>query len=166
MVNQATINLIKSFESCSLKAYDDRQPLANIADSRVVVVGILTIGYGHTGPDVKRDSVITQQQAEDLLAQDLLRAEKITKSRVYVRLNPNQYGALVDFVFNCGGEYFSRKRHEYVPYRLWLLVNSLADEPLLRSQWRKTAVTEAGVFRPGLLRRRQAEADLFFSPIT
>ena len=48
--------LIKTFEGCSLKAYQDTG-------------GVWTIGFGHTH-GVKAGDVITQQQAEDFLAQD------------------------------------------------------------------------------------------------
>ena len=42
----AGVELIKKFEGCELTAYHD-------------AVGVLTIGYGHTGPDVKENQVIT-----------------------------------------------------------------------------------------------------------
>ena len=55
------IELIKKFEGCKLTAYRDP-------------VGVLTIGYGHTG-DVKEGQKITQKKAEDLLKKDLEKFE-------------------------------------------------------------------------------------------
>lgn len=47
-INAAGIELIKSFESCRLYTY---LPTAH---------DVPTIGYGHTGPDVKLGMTITQ----------------------------------------------------------------------------------------------------------
>ena len=61
--SQVGIDLIKSFEGCELTAYVD-------------AVGVLTIGYGHTGADVYAGQTITQEDAEDLLRKDLQWFEK------------------------------------------------------------------------------------------
>ncbi|MGL4675515.1 MAG: lysozyme, partial [Wohlfahrtiimonas sp.] len=47
---QKGIELIKEFEGCKLKAYQDS-------------VGVWTIGYGHT-KNVRKGDVITQTQAD------------------------------------------------------------------------------------------------------
>ncbi|MFM9880902.1 MAG: lysozyme, partial [Burkholderiaceae bacterium] len=56
--SQSGIELIKQFEGCKLRAYRD-------------VVGVLTVGYGHTGDDVRLDTVLTYEGAELLLKADL-----------------------------------------------------------------------------------------------
>lgn len=61
--NTAGINLIKKYEGCVLTAYRCQ-------------AGVLTIGYGHTGTDVKEDMIITKAQAEKLLKADLIAFEK------------------------------------------------------------------------------------------
>ena len=53
-VSRIGIDLIESFEGCVLKAY--KRP-----------GGVWTIGYGHTGSDVKPDMVITHKEADELL---------------------------------------------------------------------------------------------------
>jgi lysozyme len=53
------ISLIKRFEGLRLTSYVD-------------CVGVLTIGYGHTGPDVISNQRITEDEAEDLLLKDLV----------------------------------------------------------------------------------------------
>lgn len=55
--------MIASFEGLRLTAYQD-------------IVGVWTIGYGHTGPDVKPGLAITRQQADQLLVNDLARFER------------------------------------------------------------------------------------------
>jgi len=91
--SQNGVNLIMSCEGCRLTTYK-------------CSAGVLTIGYGHTGADVKAGMTITQAQAENLLKQDLQKFEGYVNNRVYVpvtdSLNQNQFDALVSFAFNCG----------------------------------------------------------------
>ncbi len=53
-----TIEDLRRHEGCRLKAYRD-------------TVGVWTIGYGHTGPEVREGLEINQEQAEDWLAEDV-----------------------------------------------------------------------------------------------
>ncbi len=84
-----TKSLVKKFEGLRLTAYRD-------------AVGVLTIGYGHTGPDVYDGLKITEAQADALLGKDLQKFVNCVNSLVKVNLNANQRGALVSFSFNLG----------------------------------------------------------------
>ena len=86
--------LTERFEGLRLTAYRD-------------VAGVLTIGYGHTGPDVFEGQTITQQEAETLLVQDTLSAANAVNGLVKVTLTQAEFDALVDFVFNVGQGNFS-----------------------------------------------------------
>lgn len=88
------LNLIKSFEGLRLTAYKD-------------VVGIWTIGYGHTRT-AKAGMVIDQVGAESLLMADLVEAQDAVDTYVNVPLTQYQYDALVSLVFNIGTGAFSR----------------------------------------------------------
>ena len=55
------MSLVKQFESLRLTA------------SKNEATGILTIGYGHVGPDVYEGKKITKEKAEELFAEDLSR---------------------------------------------------------------------------------------------
>jgi lysozyme len=88
-ISQKGVDLIKHYEGCKLKAYRD-------------IVGVLTIGYGHTGGDVFEGQVITQEEAEALLRLDLERFERGVEFQVKVDLTQNQFDALVSFAFNLG----------------------------------------------------------------
>lgn len=92
-IGQNGINLIMASEGCRLTTYR-------------CSAGVLTIGYGHTGADVKAGMTITQAQAEALLRKDLTKFEGYVNNPVYVpitnSLNQNQFDALVSFAFNCG----------------------------------------------------------------
>lgn len=68
--------------------------------------GVLTCGYGHTGPDVVDGVIITEEQAELWLKRDLIEPEVVVDTRVTVPLTDSQFGALVSFVFNVGAEAF------------------------------------------------------------
>ena len=85
--------LICSFESLQLQAYDDG-------------VGVCTIGYGTTVyPDGRRVSagdVCTRAQAESYMAHDLKRFEQTVSSAVTVPLNQHQFDALVSLTYNIG----------------------------------------------------------------
>ncbi len=78
-----------------LKAYKD-------------VKGILTIGVGHTGPDVTEGLVITKEHSHDLFMFDVAWAEDCVNESVTVPLSTNQFDALVSFVFNIGQGAFKR----------------------------------------------------------
>ena len=140
-INDAGVALIKHFEGLDLNAYQDS-------------VGVWTIGYGHTGPDVHPGLVITLQQALDLLQSDLLGARKDVTRLVTVDLNPNQYAALVSLAFNVGAG--------------CLIGTHLAAD--LKSGNFDAAADDflrfdhaGGQVLQGLLNRRRAERELFLS---
>ena len=83
------LRLITSFEGLSLKAYRDS-------------VGILTAGYGHTGPDVLEGMQITLAQADAWLAEDIAEAWDIVRTSVQVPLTQGEADALTSITFNIG----------------------------------------------------------------
>lgn len=83
------IEAIKKFEGCRLEAYQDAG-------------GTWTIGYGHT-KNVKNGDVITQDQADAILAEDVLsHASRVEKYQSIYNFNENEYNALVSFAYNIG----------------------------------------------------------------
>lgn len=138
-INQEGINLIKKFEGLSLRAYKD-------------VAGVLTVGYGHTGWDVKLNTIITSDQAEDLLLDDLEYFCKVVDDCVKVQITNNQFAALVSFTFNVGGT-------ALLTSTLLKKLNAGdikgASSEFLR--WNKAG----GKVMAGLTGRRSAERDLF-----
>lgn len=89
-INNEGLNLIKESEGLHLKAYK-------------CPAGVLTIGYGHTGKDVKEGMVITEEKANELLKQDIARFERHVSvyDRIY-NFTSNEFSALVSFAFNLG----------------------------------------------------------------
>ena len=139
------IDLIKKFEGCKLKAYK-------------CPAGVWTIGYGHTY-EVKKTDVITQEQADAFLREDVQRIINFLNS-LKLRLNPNQMRALVSFCYNVGqGNFMKSTLFKY------LAVNN-QDHRIYNEflRWTKTTVNGKKVELDGLVKRRKQEADLYFKP--
>jgi GH24 family phage-related lysozyme (muramidase) len=93
-LSQEGPNLIKHWEGCRLTAYPDP---ASGGDP-------WTIGYGHTGPEVKPGLTISQEQAERWLLEDVTEAETAIDALIQppCGLTVRQREALVSFCFNLG----------------------------------------------------------------
>jgi len=131
--------LTRQFEGCRLTAYQDQ-------------VGVWTIGYGHTGPDVTPGLTITEEQSKALLAKDVCGAAASVNNLVTVKLSQDEFDALVDFVFNLGAGAF---RGSTMLRRL----NS-GDFEGAAAQFERWS-RAGGVIVAGFLRRRHAEESLF-----
>lgn len=64
--------------------------------------GVWTCGVGHTGADVKPNMVVTMEQVDKWLTQDIATAEYAVNKFVKVVLTQAQFDALVSFTFNLG----------------------------------------------------------------
>ena len=64
--------------------------------------GIPTIGWGHTGKEIRFGMEIDETKALDYLCRDIEVAALAIKNIVKKEINDNQFSALVDFVFNLG----------------------------------------------------------------
>jgi lysozyme len=136
--SQSGLHLTESFEGCKLAAYQD-------------TVGVWTIGYGHTC-DVKEGMACTQEQAELWLVQDVQEAADAVTRLVTVPISQSEFDALTDFVFNVGqGNLGSSTMLKL------LNAGDHAGAAAQFARWDKAR----GVVLAGLLRRRDAEADLF-----
>lgn len=140
------VQLIKEFEGFEYRAYQDP-------------VGIWTIGYGSTtfqGQKVRKGLQITEQQATEQLYTDLQQALKTIQTYVKVPINNNQLCALIDFVYNCGSGNFMEST---------LLKKLNVQDYKGASEQFLVWVKSKGKVLPGLIRRRQAEKDLFDTPV-
>lgn len=83
------ISLICKYEGCRLNAYKCPS-------------GVWTIGYGHTAGVKEGDKLISKEEAEALLASDLLIYEQYVKTFGEYNWTQNEFDALVSFTYNCG----------------------------------------------------------------
>ena len=96
--------------------------------------------------------VITQEEAEDLLMQDIKTYEKGVIDLVQVDLKQCEFDALVSFSFNLGlGSLKSSTLLKRINAKDW------ADVPHQIKRWNKAN----GEVLEGLVRRREAEATLW-----
>lgn len=142
--SQNGIMLTESFEGLRLDSYQD-------------VAGVWTIGYGHTGSDIKQSMTITEDQAQALLESDIAASVACVNYAVKVNINQNQFDALVDFTFNEG-------RGSFLRSTLLTLLN-MGDFLGASGQFQKW-IYAGGEVQPGLIRRRDAEAALFNAAVT
>lgn len=140
MIDCATF--IRIFEGLRLKAYDDG-------------TGKLTIGIGHTGPDVTADMEISLDRADELLDQDIAKAQSLIKQYIKVPLNDNQLTALTSLVFNLGSAPLEGT--------LGHLLNNgdYANAALQFGRW----IHAGQHILTGLVKRRDAEKKLFLTPM-
>lgn len=112
-----------------------------------------TIGFGTTGPDVKKGTVWTRKQAEDRFAAHLNEfAAKVTKLLGSSPTTQPQFDALVSFAYNVGTANLSSstllRKHKARDYR-----GAAAEF----ARWNKANKKVMA----GLTRRRAAEAALY-----
>ena len=169
-VSAKGLALLKEFEKFERKAY-------------VCPAGKLTIGYGHVIQDSEENlktAVLTEAQASTLLQRDLVRFEKAVFKAVMVPLTQHQFDALVLLCFNIGPGSL-RMGTGFAGSSVAAAINSKCAESTIRTNWYKWnkvdgttdgkdndgdgRIDEPGEKKvaPGLVVRRQREADLYFS---
>lgn len=131
-------DLIREFEGCRLTTY-------------VCPAGVLTIGYGSTGPDVKPGLTWTPGQAENRMRADAMRFLRMTQA-LCPQLSEGQTCAIADFAYNLG---IGRLKGSTLLKRLQ--AGRYEDVPFELRKW----VMGGGRKLPGLVKRREAEIALF-----
>lgn len=135
-------DFIKRYEGCELTSYKDS-------------VGVLTIGYGHTGSDVKAGRTITQAEANNLFDKDIAAFEgQLNSLLVGTQVNQNQFDALLSFSFNLGIGKLKTST-------LFKKVKSNPSDESIGNEFRRW-VYAGGKVLSGLVRRRDEEAKWYF----
>jgi lysozyme len=135
------LDLIRKYEGLRLVAY-------------VCPGGKLTIGYGHTGPDVTMGKKIDEEEADALLLKDVQRFENAINGMVTVALSQGMFDALISFSFNLGAG--SLKSSTLLKKLNADDRKGAADEFL---KWNKAK----GKVLAGLAARRESERELFLA---
>lgn len=140
------IDLIKKYEGFRPQAYQDS-------------VGVWTIGYGTTrinGQPVTQGMTITQDQALQLAQQEANKLWSQIESIVKVPINDNQMNALVDFAYNLG---FNALKTSTLMKKL-----NAGDFTGAANEFGRW-VYAGGKVLPGLVKRREAERQLFLQNV-
>lgn len=155
------------YETCELEAYPDpASELGKACTSRKLLMrdyrkvpawqdmngSPWTIGWGHTGPEVRQGLKWDQQTADVVFAQDLQRFESGVIGALKVGVNQGQFDALVSFAYNVGlGNLRSSTLLKM------LNAGNAAGAALQFGRWNKAQGKEM----LGLSRRRKSEKALF-----
>jgi lysozyme len=157
------INLIKEFESL----HDGDLKQIGL-QPKMCPAMIWSEGYGRAMRDERGNfikgaqfkskayantSIHNEAEAITALQEDLKARECIVAQNIKVPLTQNQFDALVSYVYNTGGS-----------GSLYRLINTKAPAATIRNWFETKYITAAGRKLPGLVRRRKAEADLYFTP--
>jgi lysozyme len=146
-IDKKGIDLITHFEGLKLAPY-------------LCPANVPTIGYGTTryynGVKVSMsDLPITQEKAIEYLMHDVFSFELAVDAMATDALNQNQFNALVSFAYNLGPNALKNST-------LLKKVNANPNDPTIRGEFMKW-VNAGGKKLKGLVRRREAEANLYFS---
>ena len=134
------IKQIKAFEGLRLEAYRD-------------AAGVLTIGYGHTGSDIRAGDRISVYWALELLKNDLGATEAAVR-RLHVARTQGQFDALVSFAFNLGIQRLQGST-------LLKVIRGGGSRQQIRREFKRW-VYAGGKRLKGLERRREWESRRFF----
>ena len=156
------IELIKEFESL----HDGDLKMIGL-QPKMCPASIWTEGYGRAMRDkngeflrgkdnrvlaYKSITIHTEAEAYKALIEDLKIYENIVMQKIKIPITQNNFDALVSYVYNTGGS-----------DTLYKLINQKAKATDIRRWFQEHYIMGGGVILPGLVRRRKAEANLFFT---
>lgn len=142
------LELIERFEGFSPKPY--------ICPAGIPTIGIGFTYYPSTGKRVTmQDKPIDRVTGYQILTQLLQQFERQVDSMTVDTVTQGQFDALVSFAFNCGTGNLKGST-------LLKKVNANPNDPTIRDEFMKWTKA-GGKTLKGLVNRRQAEADLYFS---
>jgi len=142
--------IVKAFEGFSAKTYK-------------CPAGKLTIGFGRCGTDVVEGQVTTIAKEAEWLSNRLERDLVFLRNKLRpLLLNAHQEAALLSFMYNIGQGNFLKSSVFRI---LRESENKTLDTNQLVAYWKQWNKA-AGKVLPGLVRRRQAEIDLFMREVS
>lgn len=141
-INEKGLAIIRQFEGLRLDSY--RCP-----------AGVATVGFGHTGPDVRIPMTITPGEAERLLDQDVARFERGVEAMLCgCDTSEDEFSAMVSLAFNIGLGNFATST---------LLKRHKAGNKTGAANSFLSWVFAGGQKLKGLMARREAEKELYES---
>lgn len=132
--------LIRKSEGCVLSIYKDSG-------------GVLTGGFGHTGPGLHYGEPVSVAQADAWFEDDVAEAEKAV-NRLAHNCTQGQFDALTDFVFNLGAR--------MLEHSTLLRMHNAGNHHGAAEQFGRWVYCKGKVL-PGLVKRRAAEAVMYLA---
>ena len=145
-IGKKGLELIKKFEGFKSKPY-------------VCQAGKWTIGYGHTNGVTEATRPVTEEEAETMLMEDLMRVTGDLNRLVPESLTQGQFDALCSFCYNLGVPAFQNSTLRKVIDR------NPNDHERIRTEFMRWVYVK-GRSSDGLIRRREEEADLYCGRVT
>lgn len=136
------LELIKKYEGFSSQAYK-------------CPAGVWTVGWGHTGRDINKDTILTREEAELMLKKDVANLQEQILFLLDDKPSMNELDALTSLVYNVGLGAFKRSR-------LLKRINLKENGELISKEWIEFNKVNGKVVK-GLLRRRAEEICLYFT---
>mgnify|MGYP003419256032 FL=1 len=145
-IDPRAVALVKEFESFQPEAYLDP-------------VGVWTIGYGTTaaagvGIEPKAGMRITEAEADEYLRRGLDKFAALIRPKITRPTTPAEFGAMLSLAYNIGPTAFSRSS-----VLRWFNAGDKDEAADAFRLWNRAG----GRVLKGLVRRREAERDLFLS---
>lgn len=136
------LEIIKKYEGFSSQAYK-------------CPAGVWTVGWGHTGRDINKDTILTREEAELMLKKDVANLQEQILFLLDDKPTTNELDALTSLVYNVGLGAFKKSR-------LLKRINLKDNPELVAKEWIEFNKIN-GKISTGLLRRRAEEISLYFT---
>ena len=136
------LEIIKKYEGFSSQAYK-------------CPAGVWTVGWGHTGRDINKDTILTREEAELMLKKDVANLQEQILFLLDGKPSMNELDALTSLCYNIGLGAFKKSR-------LLKRINLKENGELISKEWIEFNKVNSKVVK-GLLRRRAEEICLYFT---
>ena len=129
------------------------------AEPKQLPTGGWVVGYSHIRAQEPGEAV-NENDARDLLVQDLVSFEELVNTRVTQPLTQTQFDALVSFAFSVGAEAFGKSQT-----LRRINTGDYVSAACAMDAWRKSDVSGELVIVDALVRRRTTEKALFLKDL-
>lgn len=146
-ISDACINLVKSFEGFFSKPY--------LCPAKVPTIGYGTILYPNGKKVTLQDKPCTEAEAIEWMRYELNQKAKEVDAMAIDAVNQHQFDSLVSFAYNCGSNALKNST-------ILKRVNANPNDPTITDAFMMWVKADGAILQ-GLVRRRKAEAALYFS---
>jgi lysozyme len=146
-ISDACIDLVKHFEGFYSKPYK--------CEAGVSTIGYGTILYPNGKKVTLQDKPCTEAEAIEWMRYELNQKAKEVDAMAIDTVNQHQFDSLVSFAYNCGSNALKNST-------ILKRVNANPNDPTITDAFMMWVKADGAILQ-GLVRRRKAEAALYFS---